>query len=77
MTTPNERHPWPPDGFGNADALADIYNVAYARSRASGSSPTDAHQSACEEIHKLGWHSGNHVGRYQRKIKSNERREQK
>lgn len=54
-------HPWPPPGYGNTDALADIYNIEYKKALQQVSS-TDAHQHACEVIHKLGWHDGKHIG---------------
>lgn len=58
--------PWPPAGFGNPDALADIYNAAYEQQAEIDDGGArrlakDAHQSACAEIYKLGWYEGRHV----------------
>jgi hypothetical protein len=51
-----ERSLWPPDGFGNPDALADCYNAVYEEwACEKGFSPTEAHQHACEAIHREGY----------------------
>jgi hypothetical protein len=60
--------PWPPEGFNNPDALADIYNSLYKEKMHGPTHSTDAHQFACAQIHKLGWHDGRHVGLYEQVV---------
>lgn len=54
--------PWPPQGFGNPDALADFYNSIYKEKMHGSAHPTDAHQDTCDLIYKQGWHAGLNAG---------------